>query len=72
MAKLRELKKVAIPVLAIYKPGDGKAPILLEDILTESQVIRALEQVGPSQASTEIPFSAAWTQKDPPMPSEVR
>jgi thiol:disulfide interchange protein len=45
-AKLRELKKIAIPVLAIYKPGDPKSPIILEDILTESQVIAALEQVG--------------------------
>jgi thiol:disulfide interchange protein len=46
MAKLRELKKVAIPVLAIYKPGDSKDPIILEDILTESQVVEALEKVG--------------------------
>jgi thiol:disulfide interchange protein len=45
-AKLRELKKIAIPVLAIYKPGDSKSPIILEDILTESQVIAALERVG--------------------------
>ena len=48
MAKLRELKKIAIPVLAIYKPGDPQNPIVLEDILTESQVLDALEQVGPS------------------------
>jgi thiol:disulfide interchange protein len=48
MAKLRELKKIAIPVLAIYKPGDPQNPIVLEDILTESQVLQALEQVGPS------------------------
>jgi len=52
MAKLRELKKVAIPVLAIYKPGDGKNPIVLEDLLTESQVINALEQAGPAKAAT--------------------
>ncbi|MFM8216392.1 MAG: protein-disulfide reductase DsbD family protein, partial [Pirellula sp.] len=38
-AKLRELNKVAIPVLAIYKPGDAKSPIILEDILTETQVV---------------------------------
>jgi len=52
MAKLRELNKIAIPVLAIYKPGDGKNPIVLEDLLTESQVLEALDQVGPS--STEV------------------
>jgi thiol:disulfide interchange protein len=52
MAELRELNKVAIPVLAIYKPGDGKNPIVLEDLLTESQVINALEQAGPAKAAT--------------------
>ena len=52
MAKLRELNKVAIPVLAIYKPGDGKNPIVLEDLLSESQVIDALEQASTAKAAT--------------------
>ena len=51
MAKLRELNKIAIPVLAIYKPGDAKNPIVLEDLLTESQVLEALDQVGPGNTS---------------------
>ena len=31
-AKLRELKRIAIPVVAIYRPGDAKDPIILEEI----------------------------------------
>jgi thiol:disulfide interchange protein len=65
-AKLRELKKVAIPVLAIYKPGDAKDPIILEDILSESQVIEALEKAKSDLSSSGNPFSAAYTQNEPP------
>ena len=50
-AKLRELKRIAIPVVAIYRPGDAKDPIILEDALTESQILEALEKVGPSQSA---------------------
>jgi hypothetical protein len=65
-AKLRELKKVAIPVLAIYKPGDAKDPIILEDILSESQVIEALEKAKSDLSSSGNPFSSAYTQNEPP------
>jgi len=71
-AKLRELNKVAIPVLAIYKPGDTKSPIILEDILTETQVVKALEQAKSSQTTSENPIPASFTNKEPPVPNEVR
>jgi thiol:disulfide interchange protein len=49
MAKLRELKSISIPVVAIYPPGETKNPIILQDVLAESDVVRALEQAGPSR-----------------------
>ena len=49
---LEMLGSRSIPLLAIYpgsKPGEPlKDPIVLRDLLTESQVITALEQAGPS------------------------
>ena len=71
-AKLRELNKIAIPVLAIYKPGDAKSPIILEDMLTESQVISALEKAKTGEVSSGNPFSASYTKKGPPVANEVR
>ncbi|MFM8398722.1 MAG: protein-disulfide reductase DsbD family protein, partial [Pirellula sp.] len=71
-AKLRELNKNAIPVLAIYKPGDAKSPIILEDILTETQVVNALEQAKSNQTTSENPMPASFTKKEPPVPNEVR
>lgn len=46
--KLDELDSASIPLLAIY-PGDApEQPIVLRDLVTESQVLGALEQAGPS------------------------
>jgi thiol:disulfide interchange protein len=49
---LERLGSRTIPLLAIYpgaKPGEPlPAPIILRDLLTESQVIAALEEAGPS------------------------
>ncbi len=49
---LEGLGSRSIPVLAIYpgsKPGEPlREPIVLRDLLTESQVVAALEQAGPS------------------------
>lgn len=64
-AKLRELNKVAIPVLAIYKPGDAKEPIILEDILSESQVIEALEKAKSVPAPSGNPVSTSYTPNEP-------
>lgn len=46
--KLDELQSNSIPLLVIYPPGPSSEPILLRDLLTESQVIEALERAGPS------------------------
>jgi len=49
---LERLGSRTIPLLAVYpgaKPGESlPAPIVLRDLLTESQVIAALEEAGPS------------------------
>jgi thiol:disulfide interchange protein len=50
--KLIELKSAAIPVFAIYPGKSPKSPVVLRDALIESQVIRALEEAGPSQNKT--------------------
>ncbi|MCY2975396.1 MAG: thioredoxin family protein [Planctomycetota bacterium] len=42
--KLEELKSTAIPVLAIYPGGLSSPPIIMRDLLTEQQVITALEK----------------------------
>jgi thiol:disulfide interchange protein len=51
--KLEQLDSRSIPVLAIYPAGKPDQPIILRDLLTESQVIAALEKAGPSQKSSE-------------------
>ena len=49
---LERLGSRSIPVLAIYpssKPGETLSdPIILRDLLSESQVLAALEEAGPS------------------------
>lgn len=47
--KLNELGSNSIPLVAIYPPG--REPILLRDTLTESQVINALKEAGPSKSN---------------------
>jgi thiol:disulfide interchange protein len=53
MQKLKELNSISIPVLAIYRPGQPKQPIILQDILAESDVLKALEDAGPSQTNVQ-------------------
>jgi thiol:disulfide interchange protein len=48
---LATLQSRSIPVLAIYPAGRLDQPIILRDIVTESQVLSALEQAGPSVVS---------------------
>ena len=43
-AKLRELNSLSIPVLAIYSGENPNDPVVLRDLITESQVITALHQ----------------------------
>ena len=51
--KLNELESISIPVLAIYRPGDSETPIVLRDIVSENDVLKALEQAGPSRLKTD-------------------
>ena len=55
-AKLSELKSASIPLLAIYPAGDPKNPIVLPDILTDSQVKAALKA---ATGSESVPQSAS-------------
>jgi len=59
--KLNELESISIPVLAIYRPGDTETPIVLRDIVSENDVLKALEQAGPSRSVTDgtIPKTAS-------------
>ncbi|MEC8558249.1 MAG: thioredoxin family protein [Planctomycetota bacterium] len=52
--KLKELKSNSIPLMAIYPPGSDSKPIILRDILSESTVLKALEQAGPSVGSERL------------------
>jgi len=49
-AKLSELNSISIPLLAIYSAGDSDHPILLRDVITESQLVDALKTAGPSKS----------------------
>ncbi len=51
--KLDELESNSIPLMAIYPPELGAEPILLRDLLTQSQVVAALKEAGPSQSRRE-------------------
>lgn len=51
--KLAELNSNSIPLLAIYPAGKPNEVILLRDVVTEGQVIQALEQAGASKAAAE-------------------
>jgi thiol:disulfide interchange protein len=46
---LAELNSRSIPLLAIYPPEPNAAPIVLPDLITQGQVLDALEQAGPSR-----------------------
>jgi hypothetical protein len=59
MAKLRELKSISIPVVAIYPPGETKNPIVLQDVLAESDIVKALEQAGPSRSGEKNGLSTS-------------
>lgn len=53
--KLQELNSNSIPVLAIYPPRETEKPIVMPDILTESQVLDALTKAGPSKTEATKP-----------------
>ncbi len=47
-AKLEELQSRSIPVLAIYPGSRPEKPIILRDLVSQSAVLEALRQAGPS------------------------
>ena len=64
-AKLHELNSISIPVMAFYPPGETKNPIVLQDVLAESDVLTALEKAGPSRNGEKNarPASLGSTEK---------
>jgi len=62
-AMLESLESRSIPVLALYPsagPGDGPAdPIVLRDLITESQVLEAIRRAGPSRGGASEIRAAA-------------
>jgi thiol:disulfide interchange protein len=48
-AKLQELNSASIPFLAIYPAGRPAEVIRLQDVISEAQLLEALQQAGPSQ-----------------------
>ena len=62
-AMLETLQSRSIPVLAVFPAGGPNdpppAPIILRDLITESQVLDALKQAGPSRPTITDLRSAA-------------
>ncbi len=61
-AKLQELNSRTIPLLAIYPAGKPGEVIVLRDTIVESQLLKALEEAGPSQgapATQQVASAAA-------------
>ncbi len=52
--KVKELESLSIPLLAIYPADPNAPPIILRDVITESQLLEALQQAGPSQPKTTL------------------
>lgn len=52
--KLEELQSNSIPLMVIYPPDPNAEPIVLRDLLSESQVLKALEQAGPSLPKSQL------------------
>jgi thiol:disulfide interchange protein len=49
--KLEELGSISIPLLAIYPPD--AEPIVLRDLISQKQLLDALEQAGPSRSDSK-------------------
>ncbi|KAA1257771.1 Thiol:disulfide interchange protein DsbD precursor [Rubripirellula obstinata] len=52
--KFQELGSNSIPLLAIYPAGKPDQPIVLRDLVSQSMVIEALEEAGPSKNANEV------------------
>ncbi|MEQ8788594.1 MAG: thioredoxin family protein [Pirellulaceae bacterium] len=52
--KLAELNSTSIPVFAVYPAGKpDEAVIILRDLVSESQIVEAIEKAGPSQEQVD-------------------
>jgi thiol:disulfide interchange protein len=60
---LKALDSKSIPVLAIF-PAGSTEPIILRDLLSESEVLEALKKAGPSKAKT--PANTTVMMGEPP------
>jgi thiol:disulfide interchange protein len=60
-AKLAELRAAAIPILAIYPAGRPDHPIILQDVISEEQLVAALKSAVPANASAAEPRTAMNT-----------
>ena len=73
---LESLQSKSIPVLAIFpaaKPGQpAPEPIILRDLITESQVLAAIQSAGPSQNGPPEMRARSARQEAPGKPSEPR
>ena len=65
-AKLRELNSLSIPVLAIYSGENPDHPVVLRDLITESQVITALHQASSDSPSKIQRLQSALTTRAEP------
>ena len=54
-AKLGELNSTSIPLLAIYSGRDQEHPIVLRDLISESQLLQALKTAGSSRSEDSLP-----------------
>ncbi len=63
--QLRRLGSKSIPLLAIYPADPNAEPIILRDTFTESTLLKALNEAGPSQSS-DSPTQIAITSDGPP------
>jgi suppressor for copper-sensitivity B len=62
-AKLRDLDSIAIPILAIYSGADLKNPIVLRDLLSETQVLDALKEASAESDSVNLTSSKDSTDE---------
>lgn len=59
--KLRELGSNSIPLLVVYPADPNAEPIILRDLISESQVVQALKDAGPSAPAGEGKLKLAST-----------
>lgn len=64
-AKLGELNSTSIPLLAIYSGRDQEHPILLRDLITESQLLKALKTAGPSKSAESLSTATGTVSNTP-------